>query len=104
MKALGLCVGLIVMHAAVLAETITLSGSVKDKTTLAPIDSARVEIVNGSNPSERYSVITNSTGAWSYTFDMTGVQGDPGFRCGGEPYDRLVEQRSGRRVVLLGGV
>jgi membrane dipeptidase len=78
MKTFLLCVGLIVMHVAVLAETITLSGSVKDKTTLAPIDSARVEIVNGSNPSERYSVITNSIGAWSYTFDMTGVQGDPG--------------------------
>lgn len=78
MKTLILCVGLIVMRTVVLTETITLSGSVKDKATLAPIDSARVEIVNAGNPAERYSVITNSTGAWSYTFDLTGVQDDPG--------------------------
>lgn len=61
----------------VTAETITLSGSVKDRLTLSPLDSARVEIVNTDNPAERYSVVTNPTGLWSYTFDVTDAQNSP---------------------------
>ncbi len=56
-----------------LAEVITIGGTVKDKSTLAPIDSARIEIVNGTNPSDRHTVYTASTGAWSFSFEATGV-------------------------------
>ncbi len=56
-----------------LAEIITISGSVKDQRTSAAIDSALIEIVNSKNPAERYSVVTNTAGLWSYTFNTTGV-------------------------------
>jgi membrane dipeptidase len=59
------------------AEVITISGSVKDQGTFAPIDSALVEIVNSKNPAERYSVVTNTAGLWSYTFNTTGVLENP---------------------------
>ena len=55
------------------SEIITITGSVKDKGSLAPIDSALIEIVNTKNPAERYSVVTNAAGLWSYTFNTTGV-------------------------------
>lgn len=46
---------------------------VKDSSSLALIDSARIDIVNTADPSEKYSVFTNANGAWSYTFQITGV-------------------------------
>jgi membrane dipeptidase len=59
------------------AQSITLSGIVKDKSSLAPLDSARVEIVNTSDPTERFSVVTNSLGTWSYTFVPTSATHSP---------------------------
>ncbi len=59
------------------SEIITISGSVKDQSTFAPIDSALIEIVNTKNPAERYSVVTNTAGLWSYTFNTTGVLENP---------------------------
>jgi membrane dipeptidase len=59
-------------------ETITLSGTVKDEVSLLPIDSARIEIINVSNPSERYTVRSNATGAWYYSFDAADVAEAPG--------------------------
>jgi membrane dipeptidase len=56
-----------------LAETVTLSGSVKHKAALTPIDSVTIEIVNEANPSERYTVSTDALGLWSYTFNLAAV-------------------------------
>jgi membrane dipeptidase len=68
---------LLVISPGMLAETITFTGSVKDKATLLPVDSAVVEIVNAVNPAERFSVVTNPTGVWSYSFDLSGVIDNP---------------------------
>jgi len=59
------------------SEVITISGSVKDNRSLAPIDSALIEIVNSKNSVERYSVVTNAAGVWSYSFNTTGVLENP---------------------------
>ena len=56
------------------AETVILSGSVKHKTTSVPLDSVTIEILNESNPSERYTVQTDALGLWSYTLTSTGVE------------------------------
>jgi membrane dipeptidase len=68
----------IILTCSASSEVITISGSVKDKQSLASIDSARIDIVNSSNPAERYSVITNSSGLWSYTFNINGIEDSPG--------------------------
>jgi membrane dipeptidase len=78
MKPCVLFFAMIMAPVVVCGETITLTGTVKDKQTLAPIDSVWVEIVNAVNPSERYSVITNSTGAWAYSFELSGMQDEAG--------------------------
>ena len=59
------------------AETITLSGSVKKTSSLAPLDSVSIELINETNPSERYTVLTDALGMWSYSFNLTGI-GDAG--------------------------
>ncbi len=74
--ALSIGLGLLVPLAGS-AETITLSGSVKHKSSLTPIDSAAVVIINETAPAERYSVFTNALGLWSYTFALTAVDGEP---------------------------
>lgn len=61
------------------AQQITIGGIVKDSSSLAPLDSARVDIVNKDNPAEKNSVFTNNTGQWSYTFQPTGVVQDDAF-------------------------
>ncbi|MCC6396424.1 MAG: hypothetical protein IT282_05355, partial [Bacteroidetes bacterium] len=55
------------------AETITLSGTVKHASSLSPLDSVSIELINEANPSERYSVLTDALGMWSYSFNLTGV-------------------------------
>ena len=55
------------------AQSLTINGSVKDKLSLLPIDSATIELVNKINNSEHYKVVTNPAGVWSYTFQSTGV-------------------------------
>jgi hypothetical protein len=69
---------LLLLSSGGFSEIITISGSVKDKRSFAPIDSARIEIVNTKNPAERYSVVTNVAGLWSYSFNMSGVLENPG--------------------------
>ncbi|MHB1050706.1 MAG: membrane dipeptidase [Bacteroidota bacterium] len=59
------------------SQTVTLSGAIKDSATAAGIDSVRVDIVNTVDPGEKYTVYTNSTGAWSYTFINTSVGNNP---------------------------
>ena len=59
------------------SQTVTLGGAVKDSATTVGIDSVRVDIVNTVDPGEKYTVYTNSTGAWSYTFINTSVGNDP---------------------------
>lgn len=58
-----------------------LSGSVKNKATSAPIDSAIVTITNIDDPLDRYTVVTDAYGLWSFT---VGVEEGPalpeGFR------------------------
>jgi membrane dipeptidase len=53
------------------SESITLNGLIKDKNGNSPIDSAVVAIINKNNPNERYSVASNSSGVWTYTFEVT---------------------------------
>jgi membrane dipeptidase len=73
MKFIGTVSLLLAVHLLSFAETITLSGIVRDKGSHAPIDSATIEIVNVANPAQRYAVNTNASGAWSYSFDVTGL-------------------------------
>lgn len=61
------------------AQQTTIGGIVKDSSSLAPLDSARIDIVNKNNPAEKYSVFTNNTGHWSYTFQSTDVDQDDTF-------------------------
>ena len=56
------------------AQTITLSGSVRHKTTGILLDSVTIEILNETHPSERYTVQTDALGLWSYTLTSTGVE------------------------------
>lgn len=77
-KPLLLCLTLPLLFSSVgVSQVITISGSVKDMRSFAPIDSALIEIVNAKNPVERYSVVTNAAGVWSYSFNMTGVLENP---------------------------
>ncbi|MBI2427559.1 MAG: membrane dipeptidase [Ignavibacteriales bacterium] len=55
------------------ADQITIGGTVKDSSSLAGIDSVRIDIVNTGNISEKYSVFTNNLGKWSYTLQSTDV-------------------------------
>ena len=55
------------------AQSVTINGSVTDKISLLPIDSATIDLVNKNSESERYNVVTNATGGWSYTFQPSGV-------------------------------
>ncbi len=57
------------------SQGVTLSGSVKDMVSLAAIDSARIDIVNTLNPSDRYTLYTDAGGLWSLT---VGVNDEPG--------------------------
>ena len=57
------------------ADSVTINGSVKDTVTHLPIDSATVLLVNKNNAAERYSVVTDASGSWAYTFQSTGVAG-----------------------------
>ncbi len=68
-----LAAGALLCAVRVPAETITLSGSVKDKISLGPVDSARIDITNAAQPTEHYTVFTNPAGQWAYSFDFTGV-------------------------------
>jgi membrane dipeptidase len=56
------------------AQGITLSGSVRDMLSLAAIDSARIEVVNIADSTERYQLLTNAAGLWSLT---VAVMGEP---------------------------
>lgn len=67
-----LILGLII-SASSRAQSVTITGTVKDSITQLPIDSATVVLVNERNPTERYSVITDASGNWSYMFQSTGV-------------------------------
>jgi membrane dipeptidase len=58
------------------ADQFTFGGTVKDSSSLAALDSVRVDIVNNDNPAEKYSVFTNNLGKWSYTIISTGVESD----------------------------
>jgi membrane dipeptidase len=53
--------------------SIVLSGSVRHLASLTPLDSAEVLIINDANPVERFTVMSNALGLWSYTLQTTGV-------------------------------
>lgn len=53
--------------------SIVLSGSVRHLASLTPLDSAQVVIINETNPAERFTVMSNVLGLWSYTLQTTGV-------------------------------
>jgi membrane dipeptidase len=78
MKLIATIFALLATQLTVFADTITLSGLIRDKASQAPIDSATIEIVNQADPGQRYSVLSNSSGAWSYSFDVTGAASSPG--------------------------
>ena len=60
----------ILLPACAFAQSINLSGIVRDRQTLAPLDSALVEIINPVNPLERYSVRTSPAGLWSLSLGV----------------------------------
>lgn len=55
------------------AGTITISGSVRHLRSLAPIDSATVQIINDLQPGERVTVTSNAVGLWSCMLQTTGI-------------------------------
>ncbi|MEK9135790.1 MAG: dipeptidase [Bacteroidota bacterium] len=78
---------IIVISMSAHSQPITIGGIVRDTVTLYPLDSVRVEIVNTSNPLERYTVYTNGAGRWSYTFQSSGVG-----ESGGLPQSIMLHQ------------
>jgi membrane dipeptidase len=74
MKLLAITFSVLFYATPILAQSVTIGGNVKDKVSLAWIDSAVVSIVNTGNSSERYSVATNPSGAWLYTFTPGSVE------------------------------
>jgi membrane dipeptidase len=55
------------------AQSITVSGTVRDSITRGGIDSAVVQFINNQNPAEQYTVVANQFGSWSLTIQTTGV-------------------------------
>lgn len=55
------------------SQTITISGTIKDSSSMVVLDSVRVDITQQSNPSKKYTIYTNTSGKWSYTFPSTGI-------------------------------
>ena len=53
--------------------SVVISGSVRHLASLIPLDSAQVEIINETNPAERFTVMSNGFGLWTYTLQTTGV-------------------------------
>jgi membrane dipeptidase len=65
---------LYLLSTPLLAQPVTLSGSVRDLVSLAPLDSVRIDIASVSDPAEHYAVFTNPQGLWSFT---VGIEGEP---------------------------
>lgn len=59
---------LLLFAAELFGQPVTMSGIVRDTVTLQPIDSARITIINTSNPGERHTVFSNAQGVWTFTF------------------------------------
>lgn len=70
---LRISVLLLFLFLSLRAQQFTIGGTVKDSSSLAALDSVRVDIVNKDNPAEKFSVFTNAAGTWSYTIVSTGV-------------------------------
>ncbi|MEO8168419.1 MAG: hypothetical protein ABI623_09235, partial [bacterium] len=78
MRTIFLLLGVLCVVPAAFTQTVTFSGFIRDTTTLASLDSCRIEIVNSVNSTERYTVFTNAVGAWSFTFASNSVGEDEG--------------------------
>ena len=57
------------------AQTIVVNGTVRDITSLNPVDSALIEIVNAANPVERYTTYADAAGNWTQSITPTDVGG-----------------------------
>lgn len=66
-------VAVVAGNPSLVAQPVTVNGTVRDMTTLFPVDSAQIEIVNRANAGERYTTWTNTSGVWAYTITPTPV-------------------------------
>jgi membrane dipeptidase len=77
MRLLPVCLLLLLtgffQSAPVHAQSVTVSGTVRDSITQVGIDSAVVQFVNNQNPTEQYTVVANQFGNWTLTIQTTGV-------------------------------
>jgi len=55
------------------AQPIVVNGVVRDVTTLDPVDSVLIELVNIADPGERYTTYTNASGSWTYAITPSNV-------------------------------
>ena len=55
------------------AGSVNLSGSVRHLSSLTPIDSATIEIINDAQPAERFTVVSNAVGLWNFSLQTTSV-------------------------------
>ncbi len=56
------------------SQTLNISGHVQDKSNGASLYRAKILLVNKDNPELRDSLLTNSSGNWSYILQITDVQ------------------------------
>ncbi len=70
-----LCIIFLLIHTNS-AQQITFAGYITDSKTGAPVDSAKISIINKNNPSQKFLTYSISTGMWSFSFDPTGVETD----------------------------
>jgi membrane dipeptidase len=64
---------IILVNINLYSQSISISGVVRDKLSMQPIDSARIDIISKTNPAEHYWTNTNALGFWSYTFQPSMV-------------------------------
>ncbi len=69
----NLFIVLLFVQSLISGQTITLTGTVKDKVELTSIDSALVEIISKDNPLEKYYTYSDESGNWQYEFTPSDV-------------------------------
>jgi membrane dipeptidase len=63
----------VLSFSTLLSQSVTIGGAVKDSASAVSLDSVRIDIVNIGDPGEHYTVFTNNSGLWSFTFIGTSV-------------------------------
>jgi len=74
---LGISASSLLAPPSALSQPVTIGGSLKDQYSSTPLGGATIEIVNATNPAERYVTLTDTLGEWTSTFEPAAIE-DPG--------------------------